>query len=285
LAIEAGDVSTAHDLLTQAAADLAAISDSPALDAELLLAHVLGKSRSVFRAMPELEISMTDSQHYSALINRRKNREPVAYIVGHKEFWTLDLLVNQHTLVPRPETELLVETALGLFDEHEKIQAADLGTGSGAIALSLASERPHWQIDAVDISQNALQVASNNAQRLGIRNVSFYEGCWLTALPARQYQLIVSNPPYISEAEWPEYQAALAAEARSALVSGADGLDAIRAITVNASQYLTAGGYLLLEHGYAQGAAVRAILEEAGFHKIHTLVDLAGLDRATLGRL
>lgn len=276
-------MTTVNELLQQSAANLAAVSESPQLDAEILLAHVLQLSRLRLRMESDLVVSPEQQTQFTQFINRRLAREPIAYLIGRKEFWSLELEVNQHTLVPRPETELLVETALQLFPKDSVIKAVDLGTGSGAIAIALASERPHWQIDAVDISQNALTLASKNAQRLGFAHISFYAGNWCTALPSGKYDLVVSNPPYITEEEWPAYAAALAAEPARALLSGKDGLDDIRQIAAAATTRLQQGGYLLMEHGEAQGALVRNILIDNGYQHVRTLVDLAGKDRVTMG--
>lgn len=278
-------MTTIQESLQAACSELSAVSDSPLLDAEILLAHVLQKPRITLRMAPDTNLSTHELEQFTVLLNRRLAREPIAYLTGHKEFWSLDLEVNKHTLVPRPETELLIETALTLFDVDAIIKAADLGTGSGAIALALASERPTWRIDAIDISENALHTARNNAQRLGLANISFHLGSWFTALPAADYDLVLANPPYISEAEWPEYAESLAGEPHLALVSGLDGLDALRQIIEAAHQYIRRGGYLLCEHGVAQGAAVRALLIEQGCSKaVRTLYDLGGRERATLGQ-
>ena len=264
---------------------LASVSQTPQLDAEILLAHVLNQQRTYLRA--HLDESLTPDQAHKlySLLQRRLQREPIAYLVGHKEFWSLDLEVNQDTLVPRPETELMVEMALELFpDKAGRLHVADLGTGSGAIALALASERPLWEIDAVDISENALSVARNNAQRLGLGRVSFYLGSWFTALPAGLFDMVLANPPYLSEDEWPAYAVSLACEPRTALVSGLDGLDAIRIIIDGAREVIRPGGYLLIEHGMAQGANVRALLVASGCHGVRTLLDLAGLERVSIGQ-
>lgn len=279
------NIVTLTQVLQDASVKLSAISDTPLLDAEVLLAHVLVQQRSYLRAWPDAVLTEAQLKQFHALLSRRMNAEPIAYLIGHKEFWSLDLEVNASTLVPRPETELLIETALQLFpDPQQRIKMTDLGTGSGAIALALASERPLWDIQAVDISESALTTARNNAQRLGLARVSFYLSNWFTALPAGEFDLVISNPPYISEEEWPTYEANLAGEPRSALVSGKDGLDAIRAIVSDAPHRIRSGGYILIEHGLAQGPAVCALLMMAGAHDVKTLFDLAGLERVTLGQ-
>ncbi len=277
-------MSTVKELLQQSVVKLSAISATPELDAEILLAHVMQMSRLRLRVEADLIATPEQATQFQQFIDRRVAREPIAYLLGCKEFWSLELEVNQHTLVPRPETELLVETALQLFPKNAVIKAVDLGTGSGAIAIALASERPLWQIDAVDISQNALTLASKNAQRLGFAHISFYLGNWFTALPSEKYDLVLSNPPYLTEVEWPAYSVSLAAEPKTALVSGHDGLDDIRAIARAAMTRMQLGGYLLMEHGEAQGALVREILVNHGYQNIRTLLDLAGKERVTMGQ-
>lgn len=271
--------------LAEAVTALQSSSDSALLDAEILLAHCLNQSRSSLRARPLQDLRDDQLNEFRAFIARRQEHVPIAYLIGRKEFWSLDLEVNEHTLVPRPETELIVETVLELYPAtNESLRVLDLGTGSGAIALALQSERPSWDISAVDISESALVVASKNAQRLGLTRISFYSGNWFTALPAGEFDLVVSNPPYLSEAEWPAYAASLTNEPREALVSGHDGLDAIRHIVSEARWRIRPGGYLLIEHGFAQGAAVCALLELSGCTNVRTLTDLAGLGRVSLGQ-
>lgn len=276
---------TVARLLADATLQLSKHSATPALDAEVLLAETIHQSRAWLRAHDDELISSQDQAVFAVAIKRRCQGEPIAYITGHQEFWSLDLWVTPDTLVPRPETELLVETALQLFPHKtERLQVADLGTGSGAIALALASERPNWEIIAADVSQSALLVARNNAQRLGLMRVSFYLSDWFTSLPPNQFDLVVTNPPYISEEEWPRFAAGLASEPHSALVAGEGGLDAIVAIVSAATRRLNANGILLIEHGYQQGLAVRKIFESEAYENITTIPDLAGLERITYGQ-
>lgn len=220
---------------------------------------------------------------FDALIKRRAAREPIAYLTGHRECWSLDFKVTQDVLIPRPETELLIETVLNLFSKDAALSLADLGTGSGTIALSLAHERPAWQVHATDISGPALTVAKQNAAQFSLNNVTFAVGNWCAALPAAVFDVIISNPPYIAESEWADYAQGLAFEPRQALVSGADGLDAIREIVATAIPFLKPGGYLLIEHGFAQGAAVRDIFLRNGYKTVQSLQDLEGRERITLG--
>lgn len=256
---------------------------NPELEAALLLCHLLEKPRSYLFAWPEKELTPEQQQCYMGLIERRLAQEPIAYITGQREFWSLNLEVNPHTLIPRPETELLVERSLYHLQLISQPHIADLGTGSGAIALALASECQDAQIAATDISAEALAQARENGSRLGFTQLTFHRGSWCEALPAEaSYDLIVSNPPYI-EADDPHLdQGDLPQEPKLALVSGRDGLDAIRTIIQQVStERLSPGGWLLLEHGYQQAEAVQQLLEAAGFCHIATHSDLAGLPRVT----
>lgn len=260
-------------------------SPSAALDVELLLAHVLGKSRSYLFTWPEKNLDDGQLAKFEQLLQRRKAGEPVAWLLGQQGFWTLDLQVSPHTLIPRPETELLVETALMLNDAAgSAVRVLDLGTGTGAIALALASERPGWQITGVDAVAEAVHLARENARRSGLVQVSFLHGNWFAELAGQQFDLIVSNPPYIAEQDPHLQQGDVRFEPLSALVSGVDGLDAIRHITGHAGQHLAGSGWLLLEHGYQQAAAVRELLRGAGFVAVTSKTDLAGHERLTLGQ-
>lgn len=256
---------------------------APALDAEVLLAHVLGAGRARLRSHPE-EIPGADAAaRFLALIERRAAGEPVAYIIGRKGFWTLELSVNSAVLVPRPETELLVERALTLHPGSEA-EVADLGTGSGAIALSLASARPRWRIVATDVSAEALAVARANAGSLGLAHVEFVQGDWLACLRGRVFHLLVSNPPYVAAADPALRQPELMREPRLALVAAEDGLAALRAIVRDAPDHLRPGGWLLLEHGATQAAAVAGALVARGFAQVRSHRDLAGRERMTEGQ-
>lgn len=257
-------------------------SDTVQLDAELLLAAALGKSRTYLYTWPEQVLSPSERSYFESVLERRVMGEPVAYILGTRDFWTLTLRVNRHVLIPRPETELLVETALALVTTQEAC-IADLGTGSGAIALAIASERPVWKVVATDMSGDALTVASDNASQLNIVNVEFRQGSWCDALPAELFDLIVSNPPYIDAADAHLTQGDLRFEPRSALVAADDGLADIRTLCFQAPKCLKPGGWLLLEHGWTQGPTVAAILESDGLETVRTLKDLNGNDRVTLG--
>ncbi|MBS7456139.1 peptide chain release factor N(5)-glutamine methyltransferase [Coralloluteibacterium stylophorae] len=258
--------------------------DSPRLDAELLLAHALGRPRTWLIAHRDDALDAAAVARYEALLARRAAGEPVAYLLGRRGFWTLELDVAPGVLVPRPETELLVELALARIPTDAAVRVADLGTGSGAIALALASERPAARVDAVDASVQALAVAGRNRDALGIGNVELHAGDWFAPLAGRRYALVASNPPYLAADDPHLEQGDLRHEPRSALVAGVDGLDAIRRIAAAAPAHLEPGGWLLVEHGLAQGAPVRAILAAAGFRSVATEQDLEARDRVTLGR-
>ena len=253
------------------------------LEAELLLAHVLGVGRARLRSHGEDVPAADAAARFAALIERRAGGEPVAYILGRKDFWTLELSVSPAVLVPRPETELLVERALELHPGEEG-RAADLGTGSGAIALALASARPRWRIVATDVSAEALAVARANAVALGLERVEMVEGDWLTCLPECAFDLLLSNPPYVAAADPALRVAELMREPRLALVAGEDGLAALRGIIRSAPDRLGPGGWLLLEHGATQAAAVAGALVARGFAQVRSHRDLAGRERMTEGQ-
>jgi release factor glutamine methyltransferase len=272
------DAPTAARLLAQARAAIDPV------DAEVLLLHVLARPRSWLFAHADEPVPTADAARFQALVARRAQGEPVAYLTGSRGFWTLELAVTPATLVPRPDTELLVELALARLPADADARVADLGTGSGAIALSIAKERPRAQVVATDASPDALVVARGNARRNGIGNVAFREGSWLAPLAGETFDLIASNPPYIAEGDPHLAQGDLRFEPAMALASGADGLDDIRIIVAAAPAHLRPGGWLLLEHGWNQGDAVRALLREAGFADATTERDLEDRDRVTLGR-
>lgn len=254
-------------------------------DAEPLLAHALGRDRAWLFAHATDPVEPAAAGAFRALVERRAAGEPVAYLTGRRGFWTLDLEVNADTLVPRPETELLVELALARIGPDVPARVADLGTGSGAIALAIASERPAAVVVATDVSAPTLAVAVRNAQANRLDNVWFRRGDWDQALGRDRFDLIASNPPYIAEGDPHLAQGDLRHEPPRALSSGADGLDAIRTIVAAAPRHLVPGGWLLLEHGLDQGAAVRALLEAAGFSAVETVRDLEQRDRVSLGRM
>jgi len=253
---------------------------TPDLDAEWLLTHVIGFGRARLRSHPEDPVDEQASALYRRLLERRATGEPLAYVIGRKDFWSLRLTVTPAVLVPRPETELLVERALALRTE-EFGRVVDLGTGSGAIALSLASERPGWQVTATDVSEEALAVAHLNAQTLNLRQVQFQRGAWFEPLESRSFDLIVSNPPYIAADDPAMRDPALLHEPRGALTPGPDGMASLRAIIRAAPHYLERGGWLLLEHGADQAAEVARELVARGLRHVRSHRDLAGHERMT----
>jgi release factor glutamine methyltransferase len=255
-----------------------------ASEAAQLLAHVLDRSRGWLYAHGDALVPAQEAARFRQLVERRAAGEPIAYLVGARGFWRFDLAVTPDTLIPRPETELLVELALARIALDAPARVADLGTGSGAIALAIASERPRARMVAVDVSGEALEVARGNAAMLGIDNVEFRRGDWLAPLDGERFDLIASNPPYIAEGDVHLARGDLRFEPHGALASGTDGLDAIRIIAATAPKHLRDGGWLLVEHGWEQGPAVRALFEAAGFVDVATERDLEQRDRVTLGR-
>ena len=253
-------------------------------DAALLLAQALGKSRSWLFAHADDALGEAEAARFDVLLARRAAGEPVAYLTGWRGFWTLELAVTPATLVPRPETELLVDLALARLPVDAPVRVADLGTGSGAIALAIASERPRARLIATDASEAALAIARKNAERNRIDNIEFRAGSWFAPRAGERFDLIASYPPYI-ESDDPHLEAGdLRFEPATALASGADGLDDLRVIAAQAPSHLHQAGWLLVEHGWNQGPAVRALFEAAGFIEVRTARDLEGRDRVTLGR-
>ena len=252
-------------------------------DAELLLAHLLGRPRAWLYAHGEETLPPELAARYAALLQRRAIGEPVAYLIGRREFWSLDLEVTPATLVPRPETELLVELALERLPPSGAQRVIDLGTGSGAIALALASERPQAQVTAVDASAAALEIAQRNAVRLGLTRVRFLRSDWFSAVRDEAFDLVVSNPPYLAEDDPHLRDDSLPFEPRIALTAGRDGFDALRAICAGAVAQLRPGGWLLFEHGLAQGDGARSLLQACGFESTQTWRDLEGRERVSGG--
>jgi release factor glutamine methyltransferase len=271
---------TTGALLSEGCRRLAQAAGHPRLDAELLLAHVLRSHRARILSHPGDEREERDRDAYLALIDRRAHGEPLAYLVGSKEFWSLELRVGPGVLVPRPETELLVERALALRPQPTG-EVADLGTGSGAIALALARERPLWRVAATDISEEALSVARRNALALGASNVELLTGDWFAPLAGRRFNLVLSNPPYVAGNDPLLSAPPLRFEPRIALTPGADAMAHLRSIIRAAPEHLERGGWLLLEHGATQAAEVARELLVRGFGHIRSHRDLPGHERMT----
>ncbi|MDH5423366.1 MAG: peptide chain release factor N(5)-glutamine methyltransferase [Gammaproteobacteria bacterium] len=270
-------------ILQLAEQQLQNVSDSARLDAEVLLAMVLNKNRSYFRAFAEQELTTAEQLQFLALLDKRSEGQPIAHITGHREFWSLDLTVNEHTLIPRPDTEVIIEFILHHFPQ-DKLRLADLGTGSGAIALALASEKPQWEILATDQSAQALTVAQNNALKHQLTNVCFKQGSWFEPLGTQPFDIIISNPPYIPERDPHLLQGDVRFEPMTALASGTDGLDDIRHLIKHAKTYLQTQGWLILEHGYDQQAAIYQLFQQAGFMNIRQRNDYADNPRMTAGQ-
>lgn len=262
-------------------------------EAQLLLLYVLNKDRAWLIAHENTAVQNNINEAFQALLNRRLNGEPIAYILGYREFYGLHLKVTPDTLIPRPDTETLVEVALSKIplhtsqtqNIHQKKTTLDLGTGTGAVALAIAKNRSLANVIAVDVSQAALNVATENAKSLNINNVQFILSNWLSALNGQRFDLIVSNPPYIEDSDAHLQQGDLRFEPFSALASGCDGLDDIRQIITHAPQHLNAGGWLMLEHGYNQAGHVASLLKQAGFNEVSHVLDLSGINRVTIGQI
>lgn len=272
-------------LLAEGAARLVRIADDPRREAEILLATALGKPRSyLFAHLDERVLDCDATDRYEAFVTRRAHGEPVAYVLGEKEFWSLTLEVSAAVLVPRPETELAVERSLALLAPGSPVRVLDLATGSGAIALALAHDRPTAQVIGTDVSGEAVEVARRNAQRLQLANAKFRVGSWYEPVAGERFDLIVSNPPYIAEDDARVERAVRANEPPGALYSGPTGLESLQAVVAGAPAHLAPRAALVTEHGDRQGPEVRALFTAAGFVEVRTDRDLAGLERCTWGR-
>ena len=272
-----------EQILRQAEQSLAAVSDSARLDAEVLLATVLDKNRSYFIAFPEQVLTDIQQAEFQHLLAKRQNGQPIAHITGQREFWSLELNVNEHTLIPRPDTEVLIEFVLQQFPQ-QSLNVADLGTGSGAIAIALASEKPDWHIVATDQSEQALETAQINANKHHCQHIDFLQGSWFDPLGSQHFDLIISNPPYIPEQDPHLQQSDVRFEPMTALASGSDGLDDIRHLIKQAPKHLSNNGWLALEHGYDQKQAIYQLLSQAGCERIVQIDDYASNPRVSAGQ-
>lgn len=270
--------------LLQCARETLAPDPLARLEAEILLCHALEVSRSFLFANPDLEVPLKKRADFLLLLHRRSQGEPMAYVVGKRSFWTFDVTVTPDVLIPRPETELLVELALDRIPLNARWRIADIGTGSGAIALAIASERPGCEIHATDLSDKALRIARENSARLKLEQVHFHPGSWLQPLNGR-FQVLVSNPPYVPQNDPHLQQGDCRYEPEIALSPGADGLAAIREIILQSLGKLEVGGWLLIEHGHDQGEEVRKLFSRFGLESVNTYADLAGMDRVCAGQI
>ncbi len=259
--------------------------DQACVDARYLLSHVLQKDFSWLKTWPEKRLSKEQQAILNVMVTRRKNGEPIAYITGEKEFWTLRLETNSSTLIPRPETELLVEKALEFLVRYQCAKVLDLGTGTGAIALAIASERKNDQVFASDCQPSAVELAQRNARLNNLKNITILQSNWYSNIDKIGFELIVSNPPYIAPGDPHLEQGDLIFEPVSALVSEDDGLGDIKIIVSQAKNYLAKGGKLMIEHGFKQGEQVKQLLMRFGFDNIETFCDLSRLDRITTGSM
>ena len=276
---------TIQHSLNTATQNLTTISDSPRLDAEVLLAFVLGKNRSYLRAWNDRVLDKQTISQFEALISQRQQGIPIAYLTGTREFWSRDFFVSSDVLIPRPDTEILIEQCLEKIPQDLPFQLLDLGTGSGIIAITLACERPNAKIIAVDASESALKMAQKNAVFHNCQNIEFILSDWFSNVPQQKFDLIVSNPPYICENDEHLTQGDVSFEPKSALVAAENGLRDIFDITKMARNYLISNGQLLFEHGYNQAKDVQTILGKAGFVNVQTYHDLAAQPRVTTGFL
>jgi release factor glutamine methyltransferase len=270
--------------LKEATAILQRLSDSPRLEAEILLAQAINNTRSHLRAWPERQLSDEHATIFQVLVQNRQQGTPIAYLTGQREFWSRDFHVSPDVLIPRPETELLIELSLQRIPTDRRVRIIDLGTGSGIIAITLAAERPLADVVAVDCSLPALRIAQLNAEKHGVRNVRFCHSNWFAGVPETQFHLIVSNPPYIAEDDDHLAQGDLRFEPKSSLCAPEHGLADIRHIADTARTHLHQGGHLLIEHGYNQKQSVQSIFTEFGYEKVWTYDDLSGQPRVTYGQ-
>lgn len=260
------------------------VSDSALLDAEILLCQALNQPRSHLRAWPDKPLLPEHLAAFRALLEQRQQGIPIAYITGNREFWSRDFQVSPDVLIPRPDTELLIELSLKLMPADEPVKIIDLGTGSGIIAITLAAERPHAQISATDFSLAALRIARRNADKHHINTIQFYQSNWFAGVPATQFNLIISNPPYIAEDDSHLQQGDVRFEPQTALCAAEQGLGDIKIIADAARNYLEPRGHLLIEHGYDQQQQVQSLFKDLHYDNVQTYTDLSGQPRVTYGQ-
>ena len=277
-------MSSINNLLSSAAIQLATRSESAQLDAEILLCLAIDKPRSFLRAWPDNELTLSQERLFNQYLDERLLGNPIAYITGYKEFWSRDFKVTPEVLIPRPDTELIIELCLNLIPKNTNTNILDLGTGSGIIGITLAAERPNAQVVACDFSASALQIAQFNALSHHTSNIAFYQSDWFTHIPNQQFDIIVSNPPYIAKDDAHLTQGDLRFEPSSALSADENGLSDIKIIINNAQHYLVPKGHLLIEHGYNQQEAVQDIFRDFNYYNINTHIDLSGQPRVTCGQ-
>lgn len=278
-------VNSIFQVIKDTALLFSAVSDTEKLDAQLLIAHVLHKNVTYLHTWPDVELNAEQLTTLEALVSRRLTGEPIAYILGSQEFWSLPFLVSPATLIPRPDTEVLIETVLNHHSDSQHLRCLDLGTGTGAIALSLASEQPNWHVEAIDYSGDAVALAQKNAKHLQLTSVNIYQSDWFSNVATtHRFDIIVSNPPYIDEADKHLGEGDVRFEPKSALVAENKGLADIQLITEQSLNYLNLNGYLYIEHGFDQGALVRDILLEFGYTSVITIKDYGENDRITYGK-
>lgn len=269
--------------LDRATTLLSSVSESARLDAEVLLCHCLGKPRSFLRAWPERQLNSTQSRQFLALLEQRRQGWPIAYLTGEREFWSRTFLVTPDVLIPRPDSELLIELSLSLLPDRQACKIIDLGTGSGILAITLAAELPLAQVLATDISEYALKVARQNAEQLRVGNVRFENSHWFDAVSDGDFDLVISNPPYIAESDPHLQQGDVRFEPKTALISDETGLKDIRLLAEQAGNHLKPNGGLLIEHGYDQSDQVQTILKQLHYRQVATHSDLSGNPRVTSG--